>query len=183
MSGREFSLSFEVTPPTAVRPGVPFTIPVIIAVNPIGTPAQNVQSLVASASLRDEAGAVAAGLSGNLTASVRSRSGNPMSGYAKFSPLTISQPGKYRLRVMLSAASYGGVVTKEYVDSTVIHAHAGAAAQRPSGSLLFSFLLFLLCFSFLNPLVLLFGLYLAFFPLPRMLPSFAFCCPLFRLNP
>ncbi|CAG7971609.1 unnamed protein product [Penicillium salamii] len=133
MSAREFSLSFEITPPTAVRPGIPFTIPVIIAVNPIGTPAQNVQHLVVSASLRDEAGSgAAAGLSGNLTASVRSRSDNAMSGYAKFSPLTISQPGKFRLRVMLSAASYGGVVTKEYVDSTVIHVHAGAAAQRPT---------------------------------------------------
>lgn len=135
MAAREFSLSFEITPPTAAPPGRPFTMPVVIAVNPIGTPAQNVQHLVVSASLRDEAGSgAAAGLSGNLTASVRSRSDNAMSGYAKFSPLTISQPGKFRLRVMLSAASYGGVVTKEYVDSTVIHVHAGAAAQRPSGS-------------------------------------------------
>ena len=138
MATREFSLSFEITPPTAVRPGIPFTIPVVIAVNPVGTPAQNVQHLVVSASLRDESGSGAAtGLSGSLTASVRSRSDNAMSGYAKFSPLTISQPGKFRLRVMLSAASYGGVITKEYVDSTVIHVHAGAAAQRPSGSLSF----------------------------------------------
>ncbi|KAJ5384059.1 hypothetical protein N7517_001970 [Penicillium concentricum] len=121
------------TPPTAAQPGFPFTIPVVIAVNPIGTPAQNVQHLVVSASLRDEAGTGAAvGLSGNLTASVRSRTDNSMSGYAKLSPLTISQPGKFRLRVMLSAASYNGVVTKEYADSTVIHVHAGAAAQRPT---------------------------------------------------
>jgi hypothetical protein len=142
MAGREFTLSFETTPPTAVKPGSPFTIPVIIAVNPIGTPAQNVQHLVVSASLRDEAGTGAAvGLSGNLTASVRSRADNSMSGYAKLSPLTISQPGRFRLRVMLSAASYNGVVTKEYVDSTVIHVHAGAAAQRPSGSISFA-----LCF-------------------------------------
>lgn len=138
MAGREFTLSFETTPPTAAQPGSPFTIPVVIAVNPIGTPAQNVQHLVVSASLRDESGAGAAvGLSGNLTASVRSRTDNAMSGYAKLSPLTISQPGKFRLRVMLSAASYNGVVTKEYVDSTIIHVHAGAAAQRPSGSILF----------------------------------------------
>ncbi|OQE47143.1 hypothetical protein PENCOP_c001G06670 [Penicillium coprophilum] len=133
MAGREFTLSFETTPPTAVQPGSPFTIPVVIAVNPIGTPAQNVQHLVVSASLRDEAGTGAAvGLSGNLTASVRSRADNSISGYAKLSPLTISQPGKFRLRVMLSAASYNGVVTKEYADSTVIHVHAGAAAQRPT---------------------------------------------------
>lgn len=138
MAGREFTLSFETTPPTAAQPGSPFTIPVVIAVNPIGTPAQNVQHLVVSASLRDESGTGAAvGLSGNLTASVRSRTDNAMSGYAKLNPLTISQPGKFRLRVMLSAASYNGVVTKEYVDSTIIHVHAGAAAQRPSGSIPF----------------------------------------------
>ena len=138
MAGREFTLSFEITPPAAVQPGFPFTVPVVIAVNPIGTPAQNVQHLVVNASLRDEAGTGAAtGLSGSLTASVRSRTDNAMSGYAKLSPLTISQPGKFRLRVMLSAASYNGVVTKEYVDSTIIHVHAGAAAQRPSGSIPF----------------------------------------------
>lgn len=133
---REFSLSFETTPPTAVRPGVPFTIPVIISVHPTGTPARNVQHLVVNASLRDEAGTGAAvGLSGNLTASVRSRTDTAMSGYAKFSPLTIKRPGRYRLRVMLSAASYNGVVTKEYVDSGVIHVHAAApASQRPSES-------------------------------------------------
>ncbi|KAJ5991502.1 hypothetical protein N7499_003920 [Penicillium canescens] len=136
MAGREFTLSFETTPPTAVRPGLPFTIPVVIAVNPIGTPAQNVQALVVNASLRNEAGTgAAAGLSGNLTASVRSRADNAKSGYAKFSPLTISQPGKFRLRVMLSAASYNGVVTKEYVDSAVIHVHTGAAAgQQPTAA-------------------------------------------------
>jgi hypothetical protein len=156
MAGREFTLSFDITPPTAAQPGVPFTLPVIIAVNPIGTPAQNVQHLVVSASLRNEAGTAAAvGLSGSLTASVRSRAGNAMSGYAKLSPLTVSQPGKFRLRVMLSAASVNGVVTKEFVDSTVIHVHAGAGAQRPSGSIPF-FCLFsvnLLAFTrFLLPL-------------------------------
>lgn len=135
MAGGEFSLSFAITPPTTARPGIPFTIPVIIGVHPIGTPAQNVQHLVVNASLRDEAGTgAAAGLSGDLTASVRSRSDNAMSGYAKLSKLTISQPGKFRLRVMLSVASYSGVVTKQYVDSTVIDVNAGAAAQRPSGS-------------------------------------------------
>lgn len=140
---REYSLTFETTPPTAARPGLPFTIPVIVSVRPIGTPAQNVQHLVVNASLRDETGtSAAAGLSGNLTASVRSRADTAMSGYAKFSALTISRPGKYRLRVMLGAASYNGVVTKEYVDSGVIHVHAAApAGQRPSGS----FLLFSLC--------------------------------------
>ncbi|KAJ6135261.1 hypothetical protein N7512_000421 [Penicillium capsulatum] len=130
----EFNLSFEIGPPAAARPGSPFTIPVVVAVRPIGTPARNVQHLVVNASLRNEASTGAAiGLSGNLTASVRSRTGTAISGYAKLNPLTISQPGKYRLRAMLSAASYNGVVTKEYVDSGVIHVHAAApAAQRPT---------------------------------------------------
>ncbi|KAJ5679262.1 hypothetical protein N7462_007506 [Penicillium macrosclerotiorum] len=134
---REFNLTFETHPPAAVRPGFPFTIPVVIAVRPIGTPSRNVQHLVVNASLRDEIGTnPATGLSGNLTASVRSRTDTAMSGYAKFSPLMISQPGRYRLRVMLSAASYNGVVTKEYVDSGVIHVHAAAAAaQRPMATL------------------------------------------------
>lgn len=135
-STREFSLSFEIDPPTAVRPGVPFTIPVVISVRPICTPPKNVQHLVVNASLRNEAGTEAAlGLSGSLTESVCSRTDNAMGGYAKFSPLTVTRPGKYRLRVMLSAASYNGVVTKECVDSGVIHVHAAApAAQRPSES-------------------------------------------------
>lgn len=132
----EFSLSFEISPPAAVRPGYPFTMPTVVAVRPIGTPARNVQHLVVNASLRDEAGTGAAtGLGGNLTASVRSRTDAAISGYAKLNPLTISQPGKYRVRAMLSAASYNGVVTKEFVDSSIIHVHAAApAAQRPSGS-------------------------------------------------
>ncbi|KAJ5596537.1 hypothetical protein N7450_002995 [Penicillium hetheringtonii] len=111
MAAREFNLTFEVAP-----------LPM------------NVQHLVVSASLRDEnSTAAAVGLGGSLTASVRSRSDNAMSGYAKFSSLMISRPGKYRVRVMLSAASYNGVVTKEYVDSGVINVNAAApAAQRPT---------------------------------------------------
>ncbi|KAJ5623740.1 hypothetical protein N7510_000049 [Penicillium lagena] len=129
---REFSITFEIAPPAAVRPGLPFTIPVIMAVRPVGTPARNVQHLVVSASLRDETGTRAAvGLSGSLTASVRSRTDTAMSGYAKFGRLTILQPGKYRLRVMLSAASYNGVVTKEYVDSGIIHVNAAVSASQP----------------------------------------------------
>ncbi|CAL5865823.1 uncharacterized protein PFLUO_LOCUS29 [Penicillium psychrofluorescens] len=103
-----------------------------MAVRPVGRPARNVQHLVVSASLRDETGTRAAiGLSGNLTASVRSRTDTAMSGYAKFSRLTILQPGRYRLRVMLSAASYNGVVTKEYVDSGIIHVNASVSASQP----------------------------------------------------
>lgn len=152
----EFNLSFEIGPPSAVRPGRPFTIPVVVAVRPIGTPARNVQHLVVNASLRDEAGTGAAvGLSGSLTASVRSRTGTAISGYAKLGSLTISQPGKYRVRAMLSAASYNGVVTKEFVDSSIIHVHAAApAAQRPSGS---SFSVFTSCHATSNSRSILIG--------------------------
>ncbi|KAJ5482771.1 hypothetical protein N7539_006217 [Penicillium diatomitis] len=103
---REFHLTFEIPPPATVRPGLPFTIPVIISVRAIGTPP---------------------------TQTVTSRNEPSMSGYAKFTGLMISQPGKYRLRIMLSTSSVNGVVTKEFVDSGVIHVQAAApAAQRPS---------------------------------------------------
>ncbi|RHZ72809.1 hypothetical protein CDV55_108706 [Aspergillus turcosus] len=134
-SSREFGITFEIEPPTAVRPGTPFTLPVVVAVRPVGNPVDPaVQQMVAHASLRSETGAAAAtGLAGTLTSSVRSRHGNTTSGFAKFSPLSIAQPGRYRIRVMLGAASHSGVTTKEYVDSGVIHVHAGAAAaQRPT---------------------------------------------------
>ncbi|KAH1492697.1 hypothetical protein LV164_001636 [Aspergillus fumigatus] len=134
-SSREFGITFEIEPPAAVRPGTPFTLPVIVAVRPVGNlvnPA--VQHMVAHASLRSETGTAAAtGLAGTLTSSVRSRNGNTTSGFAKFSPLSIAQPGRYRIRVILGAASHSGVTIKEYVDSGVIHVHAGAeAVQRPT---------------------------------------------------
>ncbi|RHZ45349.1 uncharacterized protein CDV56_103369 [Aspergillus thermomutatus] len=134
-SSREFGITFEIEPPTAVRPGTPFTLPVVVAVRPAGNPGnQAVQHMVAHASLRSETGAVAAtGLTGTLTSSVRSRNGNTTSGFAKFSPLSIARPGRYRIRVILGAASHSGVTTKEYVDSGVIHVHAGAeAVQHPT---------------------------------------------------
>ena len=160
MASRDFSLSFEIAPPSSVRPGQPFTIPVIVSVRPIGTPSRSVQALAVNASLRDEAGATqVTGLSGSQTTSV-------IGGYAKFSNLSISRPGKYRLRVMLGAHSIGGVVTGGYVDSGVITvASAAPAAQRPSGSpisksLIFSrpFTLFVVGFRFHFPIwVLLLG--------------------------
>ncbi|KAF7595374.1 hypothetical protein BBP40_006367 [Aspergillus hancockii] len=134
-SSREYSITFECAPPAAVRPGVPFTLPVIVAVCAVGTPRDSsVQHLVVNVSLRNEAGnAPCPGLAGTLTSSVRSRLGNTTSGYGKFNRLTIAQPGRYRLRVMLGAASASGVTTRDYVDSGVIDVHAGApAAQRPT---------------------------------------------------
>lgn len=132
-SGREYGVTFEITPPAAVRPGVPFTLPVIVAVRPSSNLTASHVQLVAHASLRNENLTVATGLTGALTSSVRSRNGNTTSGYATLSPLCISQPGRYRLRVMLGVASYNGVTTKEYIDSGVIHVHSGAdAVQRPS---------------------------------------------------
>lgn len=130
-SSHEYGLIFEIPPPSAVRPGTPFTLPVIVAVRPSGNP--SAQQLVANVSLRTESGTSAPGIGGTLTSSVRSRNGNMNSGYAKFSPLTISQPGRYKIRVMLGAASQCGVMTKEFVESGVIHVHGGAAAtQKPS---------------------------------------------------
>lgn len=136
-SSREYGMTFEIAPPAAVRPGTPFTLPVIVAVRPAGsTRASPTQQLVVNISLRNEAGTTAVpGLIGTLTSSVRSRNGNTNNGYGRFSPLTITQPGRYRLRVMLGAATASGVTTREYVDSGVIHVHGGAApSQRPGTS-------------------------------------------------
>lgn len=133
-SSREYGLTFEIGPPAAVRPGVPFTLPVVVGVRPVASAAGagSVQQLVMHASLRNDA-APAPGLTGTLTSSVRSRIGNTTSGYARFSPLVIAAPGRYRLRVMLGAASAGGVTTRAYVDSGIIQVHAAAApSQRPS---------------------------------------------------
>ncbi|GES57294.1 hypothetical protein ATEIFO6365_0001058200 [Aspergillus terreus] len=134
-SSREYGLTFEIGPPTAVRPGVPFTLPVVVGVRPVGggaAGAGSVQQLVMHASLRNETGP-APGLTGTLTSSVRSRIGNTTSGYARFSPLVIAAPGRYRLRVMLGAASAGGVTTRAYTDSGIIQVHAAAApSQRPT---------------------------------------------------
>ncbi|KAA8644061.1 uncharacterized protein ATNIH1004_008258 [Aspergillus tanneri] len=136
-SSREYGMAFEIPPPSAVRPGTPFTLPVIVAVRPVGNVRGSpTQQLVVNVSLRNEAGTdPVPGLSGTLTSSVRSRNGNTSNGYGRFSPLTIAQPGSYRLRVMLGAASASGVTTREYVDSGVIYVHGGAApSQRPAPS-------------------------------------------------
>ncbi|KAH8427339.1 uncharacterized protein LDX57_005052 [Aspergillus melleus] len=136
-SSREYGMTFEIAPPGASRPGTPFTLPVIVAVRPVGsTRASPTQQLVVNISLRNEAGTAAVpGLIGTLTSSVRSRNGNTNNGYGQFRPLTITQPGRYRLRVMLGAATASGVTTREYVDSGVIHVHGGASlSQRPTPS-------------------------------------------------
>ncbi|GKZ17004.1 hypothetical protein AbraIFM66951_005733 [Aspergillus brasiliensis] len=131
-SSREYGMNFEIAPPTTVPLGVPVTLPVVVGVRPVGNP-RGVQQLVAHASLRNEAGtAPASGLTGVLTSSVRSRNGNGISGYARFGPLKFTQPGRYRLRVMLGAASFNGVTTKEYVESGIIQVQAGAATPRPT---------------------------------------------------
>ncbi|GKZ27719.1 hypothetical protein AbraCBS73388_005449 [Aspergillus brasiliensis] len=131
-SSREYGMNFEIAPPTTVPLGVPVTLPVIVRVRPVGN-LRAVQQLVAHASLRNEAGtAPAPGLTGLLTSSVRSRDGNGISGYARFGPLKFTQPGQYRLRVMLGSVSCNRVTTKEYVESDVIQVQAGAGTTRPT---------------------------------------------------
>lgn len=129
-SSCEYGISFEMAPPAAAREGIPFNIPVVVAVWPLGYPG-NVQQLVVNASLRSEKGTSAtSALTGALTSSVLTYPGNIRGGYASFSPLTIRHPGRYRLRIMLAVASYEGITTKGYVESGVIHVHAGAAAAQ-----------------------------------------------------
>ncbi|KAL3471922.1 hypothetical protein BJX99DRAFT_13516 [Aspergillus californicus] len=136
-SSREYGLAFEIGPPTSVRPGVAFTLPVIVAVRPVGAASNDsIQQLAASISLRDETGTTSLpGLTGSTTSSVRSRNGNTTSGYARFGRLNITSPGRYRLRVMLVLSTSSGVTSRAIADTAVIHAHAGAAAsQRPNPS-------------------------------------------------
>ncbi|KAE8354901.1 hypothetical protein BDV28DRAFT_65897 [Aspergillus coremiiformis] len=136
-SSREYGIQFECPPPAAARPGAPFTLPVIVAVRPVGVPRGSAsQQLVVNVSLRNESGsAPAAGLTGTLTSSVRSRHGNTTSGFSTFSRLTIAQPGRYRLRARLGIASASGVTTRDHVDSDVIEVRADApAVQRPTSS-------------------------------------------------
>jgi len=127
-SSCEYSLTFEIEPPPSARPGKPFGIPVIVAVRPVSNQTTNpAQQFVAHASLRNENHSPATmQLTGTLTSSVCSRNGNTVPGYARFNSLCIGQSGRYRIRVMLGAASYVGVTTKEYVDSAVIHVHPSA---------------------------------------------------------
>ncbi|PYH49168.1 uncharacterized protein BP01DRAFT_72536 [Aspergillus saccharolyticus JOP 1030-1] len=132
-SSREYGINFEITPPTTVSPEIFISLPVVVAVRPVGAPRVPTQQLVAHISLRNEAGtAPSPGLTGVVTSSVRSSSGNTTSGYARFGPLKFTQAGRYRLRVMLGAASSDGVSTREYVDSGIITVQAGAAPPRPT---------------------------------------------------
>ncbi|KAL2820896.1 hypothetical protein BDW59DRAFT_164449 [Aspergillus cavernicola] len=131
-SSREYGLTFEIEPPASVRPGVAFTFPVIVAVRPVGAASNDpLQQLGASVLLRDETGTRSLlGLTGSTTSSVRSRNGNTTSGYARFGPLTLTNPGRYRLRVMLALNTSGGMTTRAFIDTTIIHVHAGAAASQ-----------------------------------------------------
>ncbi|KAL4936712.1 hypothetical protein BDV06DRAFT_88421 [Aspergillus oleicola] len=134
-SSREYALSFEISPPTSVCPGVAFSLPVIVAVRLIGAAGGDpLQQLGATASIRDETGASSAvRLTGTTSTSVRSRTGNGTTGYARFDRLTIANPGKYKLRITLMLNAPSGVTVKEFTESAIIHVHPGAAvSQRES---------------------------------------------------
>lgn len=150
-SSREYGMRFEIAPPAAAGPGTPFTLPIIVSVRTVGAPQDyTVQQLAMNVSLRTELGESVASthLTGALTSSVRSRDGNSTSGFARFGPLAITQPGRYRLRIALAAASVADITIKDYIDSDVVDVHSGALAHRPSIS--FLFLLFPLAPSFLS---------------------------------
>ncbi|KAL4901424.1 hypothetical protein BDW74DRAFT_83432 [Aspergillus multicolor] len=134
--GSEYSATFAIDPPASVRPGTAFLFPIVVAVRPVGNAGNDpIQQLGATVMLRDESGNNAAGgLTGSTSTSIRSRTGNSISGYAAFSRLAIASPGKYRLRVMVMLNNASGVAVKGSVDSKIIHVHAGAAASQPLNS-------------------------------------------------
>ncbi|KAL5001333.1 hypothetical protein BDV10DRAFT_160470 [Aspergillus recurvatus] len=131
--GLNYSLAFTIEPPTSARPGVPFSIPVIVAVRSVGSASSDpLQQLGARAVLRDESGTSSSvDLTGNTSTSVRSRTGNSTSGYAAFNRLIIKSPGKYKLRVMLVLNTASGVSVQGFIDSGIIHVNLGAAASQP----------------------------------------------------
>ncbi|KAL4955215.1 hypothetical protein BDW69DRAFT_124251 [Aspergillus filifer] len=134
-SSKEYALTFAINPPASVRPGIAFSLPIVVAVRPTGTASNDsIQQLGASASIRDETGAsTTVRLSGNTATSVRSRAGNGTTGYARFDRLIIASQGKYRLRITLMLNTPNGVTVKESVESPLIQVHSGApATQRPT---------------------------------------------------
>ncbi|PKY01706.1 hypothetical protein P168DRAFT_334547 [Aspergillus campestris IBT 28561] len=134
-SSREYCMRFEIAPQAAAWPNVPFTLPVIVSVRTVGAPQDYaVQQLAMNVSLRTESGDPVASyhLSGALTSSVRNHDGNTTSGFARFGPLAITQPGRYRLRIALAAASPVDITIKDYIDSDVVDVHIGAVAHRPT---------------------------------------------------
>lgn len=138
----EFSLQFRISPPTSVRPGAKFTLPVIMSTRPAAGrhPPENDsgQQLMLYASLRDESGrspAVAGTLTGELSDGVHSREGYTGKGFSKFDNLAINRPGRFRLRIYLGANAPSGLVNKAYADSHVIRVDPSAEmVQRPSKS-------------------------------------------------
>lgn len=135
--GSNYSLSFTIEPPTSAVPGVPFSIPVIVAVRSVGNANSDpLQQLGARAVLWDESGTSSTvDLTGNTSTSVRSRTGNSTSGYAVFNRLTVKSPGRYKLRVMLVLNTASGVSVQGSIDSGIIHVHSGAAASQPPSML------------------------------------------------
>ncbi|KAL3463911.1 hypothetical protein BJX64DRAFT_255850 [Aspergillus heterothallicus] len=131
-SGQAYSLAIDIDPPSSVRPGVAFTLPVVLAVRP-GQAASN-HTLVAYVSLLDETGTSSSTrISGPLTLNVRSQAGNSASAYASFRSLTIASPGRYRLRITLAVSTYSETRTVRSVNSRVIDVQAGAPlSQRPT---------------------------------------------------
>ncbi|PLN80975.1 hypothetical protein BDW42DRAFT_169709 [Aspergillus taichungensis] len=134
-SSREYGMRFEIAPPTATCPGTAFTLPIIVSVRTVGAPQDyTVQQLAMNVSLRTEFGDSVASnyLSGALTSSVRNRDGNATNGFARFGPLAITQPGRYRLRIALAAASVADITIRDYIDSDVVDVYSGALAHRPT---------------------------------------------------
>jgi hypothetical protein len=141
----DFTLRFWVQPPSAIRPGFKFNLPVIVATGPTAgcNPVEPDpgEQLMLYASLRDESGSSIAGighgdLTGDLSDGLHSQEDDALKGYSKFDNLAIQRQGRFRIRVHLGVVGSSGtpgLVTRAYVDSHVIWVHPGAdMVQRPS---------------------------------------------------
>lgn len=126
-TGNEYTITFEVPPPTSLRPGMETTIPVIVRAQVMSGVAQG--QLVLFASLRDASGQrVTPGLTGNTSDGIHSQNNDASCGYAKFEGWSIPNPGVYRFRVYLCAAMEDEIVAKQFLDSDIIRVDADASA-------------------------------------------------------
>jgi hypothetical protein len=133
-------MQFQISPPPAVRPGAKISIPIIVSIRPNAPrPLTPIEQLVVFASLRNESGdRPAQGLAGNMSDGLHSLEHSATRGYSKFDGLSIQEPGRYRIRIYLGVATDNEIMTKQYIDSDVVHVHpqAGAvqkACKQPSG--------------------------------------------------
>ena len=137
-TGNDYTLAFEIPPPTCLRPGMKTTIPIIVRAQAKNGVAHG--QLVLFASLRDASGHRATpGLIGETSDGIHSQNNDASCGYSKFGGWSIPSPGTYRIRVYLLVATEDETIAKQFLDSDIIHVDADASAVTHAGTWFFSY--------------------------------------------